>query len=851
MITCTDFSIECINQHSMHSYSLRYLSMLFGSWVYDVFGSGTSSQVGKLTPLMGLLGGLNIVSLLYATIIATYRTGHITLNIAATGEAFHKLSPYTLLRIAASLALVAPYVQGDGSFVGNAQASGMWVITRGVGMADLFNRAGIQLYLNSEGDVIKDNYVKSTFVNGEAITNMMICTALSTYKDSTKNAITDKPFNLYFRQLPNRVTNIPMIAFGDETSTVPTMGNVKTLLSKAIISEDASTYRVYLKLADSECGTISFDVISQPKNSAKNLEKVAYFSNFEKVDQLLVYLTNIYKASQIFVQNYYKADLSKFVTSVADIKSVDNKEYLTKVGIHKFSESLFNAHANFAYCNSMAVKNAFNGDYKKLSSKECKSSDNTSIGLNLVGKSGALIDELSDGGWIFTANAFTRLNGLIDVASSQTMFDESNIEKIAKPGKSYFCQNSYFRSFFGGVSINDPKTVEEMVDMANDCKAYWASKELPSLIWNYTKEKVSLYEITPNSDKVRASADWSSLISLSGNSDSESGADTRGAAVSVASYVLKSLLNIGYSNNLVTSVEKPFETNINVDTVLFDSSGRTNAITVIASMGEGLKTVYNIMLLANSVASETAAKLSNTGGIFGLAGGIIAKYIANLLAPVVMACMTGAFLMSTVIPNIPIFTMIFIVVGFFVIAFESIAGVTFAVALLGSSEGEGLLQLHGARMVSLYASIFLRPTLHTIGFFGGYALCNIGYAILASLFWNNPFFDQMSFVDIFSLIFITGAFPIFLCAIVVYCMKIPNLNANNISSWMATDLVGAFGDASEYMSSTQQAFEKMSASFQQSMKAAGGNNNNNNNNNNQSPKQDPEEKPSIPSSSAK
>lgn len=89
-VTCTDFTLTCIEKYSEISSMTTLLAMLFGGWVENFFGD--SNIAADLSPLMVMIGGLNFLALVYGAVNVTYHSGQIMFNATATGHVFGKMS---------------------------------------------------------------------------------------------------------------------------------------------------------------------------------------------------------------------------------------------------------------------------------------------------------------------------------------------------------------------------------------------------------------------------------------------------------------------------------------------------------------------------------------------------------------------------------------------------------------------------------------------------------------------------------------------------------------------------------------------------------------------------------------
>lgn len=402
------------------------------------------------------------------------------------------------------------------------------------------------------------------------------------------------------------------------------------------------------------------------------------------------------------------------------------------------------------------------------------------------------------------------------------------------PDRGSFCEET--DAWYSGVVdffSSGPETLQEKMEYANECRSYYAVSETPDLVWEILRESANKGEMSSSWSLAQNSANWVDMLSLSQTSDAQSTPlpSNKGAIISLSTSILSAALELGnHTNNLASGITNPASLGVDYDDALFDVSGQTNAITMLATLGEGLKILHTAMIWGQATSLQVAETLGSTPMTGFL--GIPLKVLGMYLAPLVMASLSGAFILANVLPMVPVLTFVFIVTAFLIICAEALGGFALGSALLASAVGEGLLAVHGLRMAALYGAIFLRPSLHVIGLMLGFAMCNLSYALFIHLWWSGLGTTVTSSWDIFDLVMIAGGLPIVVLALMFYCLKSPNLYANNLMSWVATEAVGQFGDSSEYMDSTKQTLNGISSAFDSGLKAgnaadkkAGGNNN--------------------------
>ena len=815
-MSCIDFTLTCIERHVEQGATTDFLTMLFGGWVQTFYGD--SSVAPSMSPVMVMIGGLNFLALLYGTINVTYNSAHIMMNAASTGHVFGKMSPYVPLRIAIALGSLAPMVTSaaGGAFVSVGQVTGMYVIVHGAGAADLFWRAGVNQYIYLTNSSQTQPLSKDVFSAGETLTSMLLC-------------------NEYFgeRKPAEKFSVITQKASGAElkfsSPTLPTINAIRGFYTTYTISSpdelipnyvnsDVVT-RVTLQFSKGVCGSIDLSMVPRTTSSSKPANKTAYYANYYSIDAILRYISDIQTQVEILKATVDRADISKYVSAYAKFNVDHYYRYITTQLRHKeIAKKIYESHINLSYCQSRVVKRAFAGEFDRSWEGQerayCPSSSSSvNIPMNVYNN---LLDQLTQGGWIKAASSISRMNGMMQIANLHTEFSIDNLISYELPSRTEFCEDtSWWDSFsFGERDLDDE------IDEAEECRSFFATQQTPDFIWSLLRSLVLSGEIDSDWTTAQKSADWQSMLTLSerqANSTSPVAANGPGM-IRISSNILASTLQIGnYSSNLASGLSNPASVGINYDNALFDVSGETNALTMLSTLGEGLKIIYWTVLAGKSAAEQ----ISNSMGSNPITGilAVPIKTFQNAVSPLVISSLAGSFMLANVLPMLPVITFIFIITAFFLICAEALGGIALGSALLASAAGEGLMAIHGLRMAALYGAIFLRPSLHTIGLMLGFALCNISYAIFNTLWWSSIGNSASTSWDIMDLVMITGGFPIVLFGLMTYCLKAPNLYANNLMTWVATEAVGQFGDGNEYIDSTNGTMNKMQGAFNSALES--------------------------------
>ncbi|HBC3448057.1 DotA/TraY family protein (plasmid) [Vibrio parahaemolyticus] len=814
MATCADFTLTCIEAHVQTGSTTNFLAILFGGWVHHLFGN--QSVEATLTPLMVMLGGLNFLALLYGSINVIYNSGHIMMNAAATGHVFGKMSPYVPLRIAIALGSLAPMIHAAGSFVSVGQASGMYVIVHGAGAADVFWKAGVNDYVNHTGAQIASTNVGEVFSVGETMVSMLSCAEL--FESSNDRKFTLKSINSNGTSSIFPTDSFP--SFSRISSMYPNSSGSSSSLNyvdEPIGKNGAENTGAILEFRGGACGSIRFDFARKPTASSSVEQKLAYYSNYYGTEATFTFMSELHTLVSSMLSRLKNADLSKYVTAMRRSDDSYYREYLlNELGSKELAENLFKAHVDLAMCKSKVVERGYMGELSQSWQGQYEASRCGSSKANIsISGSSSLVEELTEGGWMMAPLAFSRMNGMMQLASSGVGFSLDNVMSTNIPERTSFCRSVF--SWIPSINLFD-SSLDDEIDEANECKTYWLASNFPKFTWNLTEQLAMSGDIKSDWPEAQKLNNWSALMAVHSTNENAKAAATgnESAIVSVASGILSSALSLGnYNGNLASAIETPGMSGIDYDGALFDVTGSTNALALLSTLGEALKNIWYIVVLATEGADVIKGALESSALSAPFA--IPLAFFVKTVAPLVVSSLIGAFILGNVLPMVPIITFLFVVTAFFIICAEALAGIALGSALLSSAAGEGLMAVHGLRMAALYGAIFLRPTLHVIGLMLGFAMCNLSLAFLNSVWWKSIGVNLPSSWDLFDLVMLTGGYPIVLFGLLVYCLKAPNLFANNLMSWVATDAIGQFGDSDQYLSATNGTFNKMSDAFNGSL----------------------------------
>lgn len=823
--------MTCVEAHARNGHFTQILSLMLGSWVEDAFGATTPSNI-TLTPIMALLGALNFLSIIYASIMVAYNGTYLTANAAATGHVFGKISWFLPFRIATCLALLSPAYIGVHSFVSTAQVTGAKVITLGSANADLLFRLGITKYVEYANSAQNGSIIKSTYSSGEKVSQMLLCAismADSSESDQPKYTLKYSGTSREYDSLSALTSSDILNVYNSQSTSYNSYLPNSYALQPSSYLDEGNEINAKILFSGGDCGSVQFDIPQKPSSSSEAKDKISYYVSVMSVSVIIENLKQTETAMNEFFQVIKDSDKSKLITAMnsgeKNISSEDRKYLLQESKFGTIAQRLYFAGQNTGYCFSIIVNNVMMGNFNSWSTSQARCADSFDTNIDLT--SNPTVDELTDGGWIFSGKAFNRLNGLMLIANHETNFNQNYLGEFNIPARYKFCDAGFFSSLISVLSPTDSRDYPELKDEikdANRCVNYWSVRQGPKSLWQEMRNLVAQGDIESSNLGTKANNywsdaagafNWASALKMTSNKSDALGntAINENMAISFASSILASVINLGSNSSNLSAAMDTGDYSSDLESTLFTTSVNGNGMATLTAIGEGLKYVfYGILSLHSLISVSSDVMIHKAGFLAAIVGGPILKFLSSILLPLIMSSLAGAFILGNVLPALPIVIMLFIVISFFVICLEAIAGIALGVGLLASASGEGLLAVHGLRMISLYSAILLRPTLHIIGLFAGFMLINFSIPLL-----NNYWWDGLSGLGItmglFNLVMLTAGYPIVAFCICAYCLQGPNLFANNLMRWISTDAIGAFGDTSQYIDKTKAAMQGMNSAF--------------------------------------
>lgn len=248
-----------------------------------------------------------------------------------------------------------------------------------------------------------------------------------------------------------------------------------------------------------------------------------------------------------------------------------------------------------------------------------------------------------------------------------------------------------------------------------------------------------------------------------------------------------------------------------------DTSSLANPFRTVTAIGETINGTAMTMWVA---AGFIEVKGGIAGAVPGAGGGLkaFAHWVSVTLTSMVVALIPMGFILSYLLPFLPIITWIRLLVAYLLTAIEAVVAAPLAVIMMVTPEGEGIAGTRLERAIQMLAAIILKPTLLVIGLIAALTLSYVSFGIVNTLFWQVAA-SMTDFAGVFEIlailvIYTSLVFQVSKGAIVIM-QKLPD----QILDWMAGGVGGrSFGDDAEHgvsssMSETKGSLGTMSGSL--------------------------------------
>jgi conjugal transfer/type IV secretion protein DotA/TraY len=288
-----------------------------------------------------------------------------------------------------------------------------------------------------------------------------------------------------------------------------------------------------------------------------------------------------------------------------------------------------------------------------------------------------------------------------------------------------------------------------------------------------------------------------------------------GTAKAISTTLLSVLAETGQWGNTSRATESSGFTNAeteNQDSNGLRSRGQENAqdanpVATLSAIGSSMSFIGAILqasVLTIDTIGNAVSVMSNAGGVSGtLAGVFLAPVVAvielgsGFLVSMSQVLLVSGFFLSYILPMLPFMIFSMQVIGWLATTAEGMFAVTFAVALLTNSDGDGAINTGFLKALSLTAAIFLKPFFIVVGVALAHAIAAPAFSFFNDQFWlawdmdaalggnvSNVLFEMSAQL----ILYIVGA-----SILVKFIYSIQHIVPDSMNNWISGGIVNPFG----------------------------------------------------------
>jgi conjugal transfer/type IV secretion protein DotA/TraY len=288
-----------------------------------------------------------------------------------------------------------------------------------------------------------------------------------------------------------------------------------------------------------------------------------------------------------------------------------------------------------------------------------------------------------------------------------------------------------------------------------------------------------------------------------------------GTAKAISTTLLSVLAEAGQWGNTTRSTESSGYTNSeieNQDGGALGTRGQENAqdanpVATLSAIGSSMTFIgasVQASVLTISSAQKAVQAMSRAGGALGTAAGVLLSPIlaalelgAGFLVSMSQVLLVSGFFLSYILPMLPFMIFSMQVIGWLATTAEGMFAVTFAVALLTNSDGDGAINTGFLKALSLTAAIFLKPFFIVIGVALAQAIAAPAFSFFNDQYWlawdmdaalggnvSNVLFEMSAQL----ILYIVGA-----AVLVKFIYSIQHIVPDSMNNWISGGIVNPFG----------------------------------------------------------
>lgn len=766
------------------------LEYMWGTFIFD--NDSPEDGFVEVTVLSKVAGFVNVLALLLGIVITGYVGLGSVVNSASSGELLGKnWSTYWLpLRTAASFGLIIPTSAGAYTvssaqvlvlkliIVSSTAASFLWVKTvdelfQPQEPATMMAAAGYpykaaydissmafcsaaSLYITSQSDARKTSFISVLRENGEF--------DLEGSRSSGRGSSMRRPTNV---KIEDAVDNVSRNIYNVGDYYNESEGDDNLISSISFV--DGRCGKIEFSLPKRQGSLTSDDTINPENNNTLIEQKRALIKAHQ--DLIMEHFLNVFEDANKLDMATYPPNLGGGETFeygngphefteqyLDDFIDYFNKTMLDSSSVSYESSYVSDALHQFAYSNSgprvggivHSTEKFINGYLKAV--YESYDPDN----LDSFSSSEAIVDRITQGGWVMAGGAFFRMSDIVSISSSSSSTMASTSPARARVScdslddDSTACMNSkflqsagvlldyYYQVGYGDFSIYQEKNRDNIedffdnviyddVDLESDLKDSLVESAISSRF--YTAKSVinmsptnALSTSDPESIIKDQSTSWAKFILSLLESMNFFGDD------------ISQLPSSGsYSGPITFANANPYQDAVELGHGMVTL--RTSMFVTAAVLQITVDTVNNIQGSAESSAVNILTGAGAlTGVLFGAITGVINAFMPVLY--VLIGLITAmAWTLAYYIPMMPVILWITLVAAYVLIVIEAVVATPLAVIMAATPEGEGIAGQRMESAIKMLASVLLRPSLMIIGLFASIFLAKIAYVLFIALFW--------------------------------------------------------------------------------------------------------------------
>lgn len=732
-------------------YQHRYLGSLFGTFIFQIWGSGDPESI---TPLSYAIGFVNIISMLLAiiTFLYVYILGAVGTASDASLLGKENSATFIPIRTAIGFGLLMPVPGIGGGVFSTIQLLIVWVIVTGSNAATVMWNGVVDYIADNPEQVLGTEGVDKTVAYDFG--KMLLCSVIVQSQFAENNRWRRDRMSLASTESANGGTQNTSISL--EENTVGGFfgfgaARYYTLSEGASYVSDISGNLMTSKLSFSNgiCGEVSFPVVDINSDEFEediNLNHALISGRVIAAVMMTEVHSAVFEMSQRF--ETYRNVREQYTSGDGGVGDA----------LITLSDDFRVAAENYG----KGMNQTLDGHFNQQNNQEASE----------------LANRLKHGGWM----------------NSILWFYE---RALYTSGRSTFI-NQFNNAFnFGGA----PDICAD-VDFSDDDQREECGGQQEELFLAIKTVDTFLMESGFTDDMARRKMNNACPFGpeCTSSQSQSSGQDLAqaGSELFSAKLLSSSLLGSGHDVTSTNGRLNPFTVMSDLGLTL-----NRNAFAAWVTLGLGRSYVAAVADTTLSIEVNTFLK-----GVKFL-GGVTTQTIKNVITfslmsigPVVLGILSNGFILAYVVPFMPVLTWIAMLIGYLMMTIEAVIAAPLAVVLMFTPEGRGIVGTRLQSAINLVNACTLRPTLMTLGVLAGVQISYVAYEILNTFFWqvaqNYLAGGVFDFIAIL-IIYVTSCYQI--CKVVV--SAIPRL-PDQIMQWMSSGVGRAFGE-SEAMSNDSAA----------------------------------------------